>query len=85
MDRAGIMAALQRTAAANGMVTDVHCRLMLTRGVKVKPFQHPSLSRTGPTMVIIMEHSKPVEGLQKAGIGHRAAGARIADVAGRQV
>lgn len=68
MDRAGIMAALQRTAAANGMVTDVHCRLMLTRGVKVKPFQHPSLSRTGPTMVIIMEHSKPVEGLQKAGI-----------------
>ncbi|MBU2937602.1 MULTISPECIES: aminotransferase class IV [Pacificibacter] len=68
MDRAGILDALTRTAAANDMTNDVHCRLMLTRGVKVKPFQHPSLSRSGPTLVIIMEHSKPVEGLHKAGI-----------------
>jgi len=68
MDKAGIMDALTRTAAANGMTTDVHCRLMLTRGVKVKPFQHPSLSRSGPTLVIIMEHSKPVESLHKTGI-----------------
>lgn len=68
MDRAGILDALTRTAAANDMHSDVHCRLMLTRGVKVKPFQHPSLSRTGPTLVIIMEHSKPVDSLQSAGI-----------------
>ncbi len=68
MDRAGIMDAMIRTAAANGMTTDVHCRLMLTRGVKVKPFQHPSLSRTGPTLVIIMEHSKPSAELQTRGI-----------------
>ena len=68
MDKAGILDALTRTAAANNMHTDVHCRLMLTRGIKVKPFQHPSLSRTGPTLVIIMEHSKPVEGLHKKGI-----------------
>ena len=68
MDRVGIMRALQATAAANEMTTDVHCRLMLTRGIKVKPFQHPSLSRSGPTMVIIMEHSKPAEALQDRGI-----------------
>ncbi|AVO37173.1 aminotransferase class IV [Pukyongiella litopenaei] len=68
MDRAGILDALTRTAAANGMTTDVHCRLMLTRGVKVKPFQHPSLSRSGPTLVIIMEHSKPADGLAARGI-----------------
>jgi branched-chain amino acid aminotransferase len=68
MDRAGILDALTRTAEANGMTTDVHCRLMLTRGIKVKPFQHPSLSQSGPTLVIIMEHSKPVEGLHKRGI-----------------
>jgi branched-chain amino acid aminotransferase len=68
MDKAGIMDALTRTAAANDMHTDVHCRLMVTRGVKVKPFQHPSLSRSGPTLVIIMEHSKPIEGLHKKGI-----------------
>ena len=68
MDRVGILEALKMTADANGMTTDVHCRLMLTRGVKVKPFQHPSLSRTGPTLVIIMEHSKPAQALQSQGI-----------------
>ncbi len=68
MDRAGIAAALEMTRAANDMHTDVHCRMMLTRGVKVKPFQHPSLSRSGPTLVIIMEHSKPVDRLHSAGI-----------------
>jgi len=68
MDRTGILDALTETAKANDMHTDVHCRLMLTRGTKVKPFQHPSLSRTGPTLVIIMEHSKPSETLHSAGI-----------------
>lgn len=59
LDRAGVIAALEATRAANGMTQDVHARLMVTRGVKIRPFQHPSLSRSGPTMVIIMEHSKP--------------------------
>lgn len=68
MDRAEILDALNRTAAANGMVTDAHCRMMLTRGIKDKPFQHPALSRSGPTLVIIVEHSKPVDRLQSAGI-----------------
>ena len=68
MDKAGIAEALRLTAEANNMTTDVHCRLMLTRGVKVKPFQHPSLSRSGPTLVIIMEYSKPVEKLSAQGI-----------------
>jgi branched-chain amino acid aminotransferase len=68
MDRQGIFEALEMTRRANDMHTDVHCRLMLTRGVKVRPFQHPSLSRSGPTLVIIMEHSKPVDRLQSAGI-----------------
>lgn len=68
MDRAGIAEALRITAEANGMTTDVHCRLMLTRGIKDKPFQHPSLSRSGPTLVIIMEHSKPAETLRTQGI-----------------
>ncbi len=68
MDRAGILEALNRTAEANGMTHDVHCRLMVTRGVKARPFQHPSLSRSGPTLVIIMEHSRPVDKLHAAGI-----------------
>lgn len=68
MTRADIANAMKMTAEANNMTTDVHCRLMITRGVKVKPFQHPSLSRLGPTIVIIMEHSKPVDGLMSKGI-----------------
>ncbi len=59
LDRAGVIAALEATREANGMVTDAHARLMVTRGVKTHPFQHPGLSRQGPTVVIIMEHSKP--------------------------
>lgn len=68
LDKKGILAALTKTAEANGMTNDVHCRLMVTRGIKDKPFQHPRLSRSGPTLVIIMEHSKPVEALQSKGI-----------------
>jgi len=59
MDRDGVRAALLETQAANGMTTDAHARLMVTRGPKTRPFQHPSLSQQGPTFVIIMEHSKP--------------------------
>ncbi len=59
MDREGVMSALIETQKANGMTTDAHARLMVTRGVKTRPFQHPSLSLQGPTMVIIMEHSRP--------------------------
>lgn len=59
MDRNGVISALLETQKANGMTTDAHARLMVTRGVKIRPFQHPSLSRSGPTFVIIMEHSRP--------------------------
>jgi branched-chain amino acid aminotransferase len=54
-----LAAALEETREANGMTTDAHARLMVTRGVKVRPFQHPGLSRQGPTIAIIMEHSQP--------------------------
>lgn len=59
MDCAALEAALDATAAANFMSGDAHARLMVTRGPKARPFQHPSLSRAGPTVVIICEHSKP--------------------------
>ncbi len=59
MDRGEIFAALEETRTANGIKNDAHARLMVTRGVKVRPFQHPSLSRSGPSVVIIVEHSRP--------------------------
>ena len=57
--RAEVIRALEDTRNANNISSDAHARLMITRGVKKRPFQHPSLSQSGPTFVIIIEHSKP--------------------------
>jgi len=59
MTRTEVFQAITDTQLANDMTTDAHARLMVTRGVKTRPFQHPSLSRQGPTVTIIMEHSRP--------------------------
>lgn len=68
MDRAQLTAAIHDTLRANDMHTDVHLRVMVTRGRKRKPFQHPHLSMWGSTIVIIAEHSKPDETMVKRGI-----------------
>jgi branched-chain amino acid aminotransferase len=59
LTRNQLVQAIFDTQAANGMTSDAHARLMVTRGVKTRPFQHPKLSQRGPTVVIIMEHSRP--------------------------
>ena len=59
LTRDQVISALLETQDANAMTTDAHARLMVTRGVKSRPFQHPALSRQGPTVTIIMEHSRP--------------------------
>ncbi len=59
MTKEAVIAALLQTQLANEMHSDAHARLMVTRGVKTRPFQHPSLCQHGPTVVIIMEHSRP--------------------------
>ncbi|MCY4293217.1 MAG: aminotransferase class IV [Roseovarius sp.] len=68
VSRAELEAAIWRTLKANNMQTHVHIRLMVTRGRKAKPFQHPHLSIYGPTIVIIAEHSKPDEGIMSQGL-----------------
>ncbi|MEM1075030.1 MAG: aminotransferase class IV [Pseudomonadota bacterium] len=60
--------AIRDTLDANNMVTDVHIRLMVTRGRKRKPFQHPHLSVYGPTIVVIAEHSQPDHSVIERGI-----------------
>ncbi|MEM6759575.1 MAG: aminotransferase class IV [Pseudomonadota bacterium] len=68
LDRAGLKQAVRDTLAANGMTTDAHIRLMVTRGRKAKPFQHPHLSLWGSTVVIIAEHSVPDEAVLTRGV-----------------
>ena len=59
MTPAQIGAAILKTQQSNQMTNNAHARLMVTRGVKTRPFQHPDLSKSGPTITIIMEHSVP--------------------------
>ena len=59
MSKDQLFQALIDTQKSNSMTTDAHARLMVTRGPKKRPFQHPSLSQNGPTIVIIVEHSIP--------------------------
>ena len=58
LTKAEIKQELFKTQKANKMTDKAHARLMVTRGVKSKPFQRPSYSLNGPTIVIIMEHSE---------------------------
>ncbi len=53
-----IVAALTDTVARNGMDDGCHVRLMITRGDKSTPSQHPSNLVGGPNVVIIAEHKR---------------------------
>jgi len=68
LSREELTQAIWDTLAANDMHNDVHLRVMVTRGLKKKPFQHPHLSVFGSTVVIIAEHSKPNDTVIARGI-----------------
>ena len=53
---AELVARIRETLAANDMVDGVHIRLMVTRGVKSTPYQHPKVTIGPPTIVIIPEY-----------------------------
>jgi branched-chain amino acid aminotransferase len=60
--------ALRATVDRNDMHDNVHLRLMITRGPKKTPSQHPSNSIGGPTIVIIAEHKKADPSVLNQGI-----------------
>ncbi len=62
LDAGALEARIEALCAANGMETDVHIRLMVTRGVKSTPYQHPKVTITPPTVVIIPEYKRAVAG-----------------------
>jgi branched-chain amino acid aminotransferase len=55
-----IITEIIRTLAANSMVTGVHIRLTLTRGVKVTSGMDPRLNVSGPTLIVLAEFKDPV-------------------------
>ena len=68
LDRAGITAALRDTVERNDMHDMVHIRLMVTRGDKKTPSQHPSNNIGGPNIVIIAEHKAADPDVRDRGI-----------------
>ncbi len=56
MTRDGVVESLRATVDRNDMHDGVHVRLMVTRGDKKTPSQHPSNCVGGPNVVIIAEH-----------------------------
>ena len=59
---------LRATVERNGMDDDVHVRLMITRGDKSTPSQHPSNCIGGPNIVIIAEHKRADPDVTSSGI-----------------
>src|ERR1700729_3442981 len=57
---ASITGEISRTLAANSMVTGVHIRLPLTRGVKLTSGMDPRLNVSGPTLIVLAEFKDPV-------------------------
>jgi branched-chain amino acid aminotransferase len=51
-----ILNAIYQTIKANGMETNVHIRLVFSRGIKSTPFQDPRVNVGGCTLVIIPEY-----------------------------
>ena len=68
LDRDGIEAALRATVERNDMHDNVHVRLMITRGDKKTPSQHPSNNIGGPNIVIIAEHKAADPDVRDRGI-----------------
>ena len=66
--REDIVAALRETVDRNDMDDDVHVRLMITRGTKKTPSQHPSNTIGGPNVVIIAEHKRADPNVTQNGI-----------------
>src|SRR5436853_6218670 len=58
--REKIIEEIKRTLAANEMQDGVHIRLTLTRGVQITSGMDPRLNQSGPTLIILAEHTAPV-------------------------
>ncbi len=68
MSKKEIKNALYETINVNKMETDVHIRLMVTRGKKKTPGMDPRLNYGDPTIVILAEYKKADPELKKKGI-----------------
>ena len=63
-----LIALIYETVHANAMDSDVHIRLIVSRGLKQTPYQHPNANVGGASIVIIPEYKKADAALLSKGI-----------------
>ena len=63
-----LIALIYETVHANAMDSDVHIRLIVSRGLKHTPYQHPNANVGGASIVIIPEYKKADATLLSTGI-----------------
>ena len=68
ISKSEMKSAMEKTLKKNEMISDVHIRLIVSRGIKSTPYQHPKVTIGHPTIVIIPEYKKPSPGLKIEGI-----------------
>ena len=68
ISKSEMKSAMEKTLKKNEMISDVHIRLIVSRGIKSTPYQHPKVTIGHPTIVIIPEYKKPSPRLKIEGI-----------------
>ncbi len=59
LSRKKLTEALIKTIKINKMKTDIHLRIIVSRGIKSTPYQSPKVTISKPTIIIIPEYKKP--------------------------
>ena len=59
LTRKKLSEALIKTIKINKMKTDIHIRIIVSRGIKSTPYQSPKVTISKPTIIIIPEYKKP--------------------------
>tara|TARA_B100000315_G_scaffold187759_1_gene177410 strand:+ start:271 stop:1200 length:930 start_codon:yes stop_codon:yes gene_type:complete len=67
-NRDELLGLIWKTLNANGMENGVHIRLIVSRGLKKTPYQHPSANMGDSSIVIIPEYKEVDEKINKHGI-----------------
>ncbi len=63
-----LIEALHKTIRINKMISDVHLRIIVSRGIKSTPYQSPDVTISKPTIIIIPEYKKPDSKIYKKGL-----------------
>tara|TARA_B100000686_G_scaffold188419_1_gene195155 strand:+ start:14 stop:910 length:897 start_codon:yes stop_codon:yes gene_type:complete len=68
INRNELQQAIQKTLDKNQMESDIHIRLIISRGLKKTPYQHPKVTLGDPTIVIIPEYKVANQDVARKGI-----------------